>query len=249
MENVTPWHDQDAFWETAAPIIFTEQRWSNAPAEVEKVISLLDIKPGIHILDLGCGVGRHSLELARRGFNVTGVDRTERYLEQASEKAVKEGLNVEFIQEDMRTFCQPNAFDSVISLFTSFGYFEDPEEDRQVVMNVYRSLKSGGVFLIDIMGKEVLARIFRERDWREENGVLILEERKLIGNWELIESRWIIIKDNKRTELKFTSRPYSAVELVSLLTGCGFTQVDMFGDLAGSPYDHMARRLVAVAHK
>jgi hypothetical protein len=114
---------------------------------------------------------------------------------------------------------------------------------------VYRSLKPGGVFLLEMLGKEILARIFRERDWREENEVLILEERKLSRNWGWIESRWIMIKDNDRTELRLLHRLYSAVELISLITGCGFTHIDAYGNLAGSPYDHMARRLVIVAHK
>jgi SAM-dependent methyltransferase len=249
MQEVKSWHEQDVFWETVASILFSQRRWSDAPAEVEKVVSLLGIGPGTHILDLCRGVGRHSLELARRGFHVTGVDRTRLYLDRASKQAEAEALKVEFVQDDMRTFCRPDAFDAVINLFTSFSYFEDPEEDRQVLLNVYRSLKPGGVFLLEMLGKEILARIFRERDWHEENGVLILEERKICKNWGWIESHWIMLKDNRRTELRLSHRLYSAVELTSLLTGCGFTHVDAYGDLAGSAYDHMAKRLVIVAHR
>ncbi len=137
----------------------------------------------------------------------------------------------------------------MVNLFTSFGYFEDPEEDRQVATNVYRSLKSGGAFLIDMMGKEILARVFRKRDWDEENGVLILEERKITKNWSWMESRWIIFADNNRAEVNFSHRIYSAMELASLLTECGFAHVDAYGDLEGRAYDHLARRLVAVARK
>jgi hypothetical protein len=79
--------------------------------------------------------------------------------------------------------------------------------------------------------------------------VLILEERKICKNWGWIESRWIMLKDNRRTELRLSHRLYSAVELTSLLTECGFTHVDAYGDLAGSAYDHMAKRLVIVAHR
>lgn len=158
-------------------------------------------------------------------------------------------MKVEFVQDDMRTFCRPDAFDAVINLFTSFGYFEDPEEERQVAMNVYRSPKTGGGFLLEMMGKEVLARIFRERDWHEDDGVLVLQERKLSKNWTWIENRWIMFKNNNRTELRLSHCLYSAVELTALLTGCGFTHIDAYGDLAGSAYDHMAKRLVMVAHK
>ena len=249
MEKAEPWHEDDAFWETWGPVLFTRQRLADAPVEVERIVALLNLKPGTRVLDLGCGVGRHSLELARRGFQVTGVDRTGRYLEQASAQAAKEGLKVEFVQDDMRNFCRANAFDAVINMFTTFGYFEDPEEDRQVALNVYRSLKSGGLFLLDTMGKEVLARIFQENRWHEENGALVLEERKVSQNWGWMENRWIMIKDDKRSEFRVNHRLYSATELISLLTGCGFKHVDACGDLDGSAYDHTARRLVVVARK
>ena len=249
MEDTKPWHEDDEFWEMWGPIMFSQQRLANSPAEVKNIVSLLDIKPQAHVLDLGCGVGRHSLELARQGFRVTGVDRTHRYLEQATEKATQEGLNIEFIQDDMRTFCRPDTYDTVINMFTSFSYFEDPEEDRQVVANVFRSLKSGGSFLLETHGKETLARIFLERNWEEINGVFVLYERKPTRNWGWMENRWIMFKDNRRIEHKVSHRLYSATELATLLADCGFTQVNTYGDLSGNPYDHTARRLVLVAKK
>jgi SAM-dependent methyltransferase len=203
----------------------------------------------LKILDLCCGIGRHSLEFARRGFHVTGVDRTKSYLDKARQKAKTEKLNIEFINEDMRKFCRADTFDVVINMFTSFGYFEDADNDRQVVENVYRSLKSDGKFLIEIMGKELVARDFRERDWNEINGVIILEDRKLLNNWEKIESRWIILKDGQQVEHKFVLRLYSAVEISSLLKQCGFSDVEIYGSLEGINYDHKANRLVAVARK
>lgn len=244
-----PWHEQDTFWETVEPILFHERRYSDTPAEVDNITSLIGLQPGMRLLDLCCGVGRHALEFARRGFQVTGVDRTRVYLDRASAQAEAEGLDVEFIQGDMRTFCQPDTFDVVVNLFTSFGYFEDPGDDRQVVTNVYRSLKPDGIFLLEMMGKEVLARVFRERDWDEEGEVLILQERKLSNNWDWLENRWILIKEDQRIELELAHRLYSAVELTSLLADCGFASTDVCGDLSGSPYDHTARRLVVAAYK
>jgi len=249
MERAKPWHEDDTFWEAWGPFLFNEQRLANASSEVEGIVSLLDIKPAAHVLDLCCGVGRHSLELARRGFQVTGVDRTEHYLKQASEQAEKEGLNVELVREDMRAFSRPDTFDAAINMFTSFSYFEDPEEDRQVVLNVCHSLKSGGSFLLETHGKETLARIFRESGWHEEDGVLTLQERKVSQNWSWMENRWIIIKDGKRTDFNVNHRLYAATELIALLTGCGFSQADAYGDLEGSSYDQTARRLVVVGRK
>ena len=243
------WYEQDTFWEKWGPILFHQRRWEKAQEEVTNIISLLKVSPGASVLDLCCGPGRHSLELARRGFSITGVDRTKSYLEKAHKQAETESLGVEFIQEDMRSFCKPNTFDVVINLFTSFGYFEDTKDDKQVITNVYRSLKNRGVFLIDIMGKEVLARKFRERDWYEVNNITVLEERKICKNWSWIDNRRILIKDGKKEEYKISLRLYSAVELTALLNECGFNQIDVYGDLTGEPYDHRAKRLILVAHK
>ena len=249
MAEAIPWHEDDAFWEAWAPTMFTAQRLADAVTEVGLIIPLLDIGPGARILDLCCGVGRHSLELARRGFEVTGVDRTRGYLEQASEQARTEGLEIEFVEEDMRVFCRPDAFDATINMFTSFSFFEDPEDDRRVVTNVCRSLKEGGVFLMEMHGKETLARIFAERDWQERDGTFILVQHKVTRNWSWMENRHIILSGDRRTEFVVTHRLYAATELASLLSGCGFAQVDVYGDLSGSPYDHTARRLVTVARK
>ena len=243
------WHEQDNFWAKWAPILFPKQRWEKTQEEVTNIISLLKIHPSASVLDLCCGPGRHSLELARRGFFIIGVDRTQIYLKTARKQAETEALKVEFIQEDMRSFCKPNTFDVAINLFTSFGYFEDIKDDKKVITNVYLSLKNKGVFLIDIMGKEVLARVFCERNWHEVDNNIVLEERKICKNWSWIDNRWILIKDGKKEEYKISHRIYSAVELTALLNECGFNSIDVYGDLIGEPYDHTAKRLILVAHK
>src|SRR5688572_30492678 len=103
-QDSNPWHEQDVFWETTGPTMFTAQRWANAPAEVASLLKLLGLEPGAAVLDLGCGVGRHSLELVRRGFLVTGVDRTARFLDEARKRADAESLKIELVEEDMRAF-------------------------------------------------------------------------------------------------------------------------------------------------
>ena len=243
------WHDQDDFWIIAEPVLFSWQRREETPKEIDSIISLLTADTSARVLDLGCGIGRHSLELARRGFVVTGVDRTRNYLQKASKKAKKEGINVEFVQDDMRSFCRPEEFDISLSLYTSFGYFENKEDDSKVIANIYSSLKPGGILLMDMMGKEVLSRDFKEREWMEEDGWLVLQERKLGKDWGWLENRWIIIKDDDHTELKFSHRLYSAVEIVSLTKANGFKEVEVFGDLSGSGYDHEAQRLIVKAVK
>ena len=245
----TPWHDRDDFWETFESLIFTSKMLAAAPQDVEHAIAMLKLEPGARVCDLCCGVGRHSLELARRGFQVTSVDRTERYLDQAKAKADADGLDIEFVLKDARDFRRPDSFDAVINLYTSFGYFEEPRENMVVLENIYASLTSGGKLLMELMGKEVLARIFQERDWREENGSILLEKRKVGKNWEFIESHWILFKDGQKYEHTFYPRLYSAVELCEMLSRCGFRDMETYGGLDGSPYDQNANRLAVLSHR
>ena len=244
-----PWHEDDEFWQIMAPFMFGEQSWENAPVQVEQLVSILNLAPGSRVLDCPCGPGRHTLELARQGYQVTGVDRTMAYLDLARQSASDEGLTAEIILEDMRRFSRPDTFDAALSLFTSFGYFDDPAENKQVLLNYHSSLKAGGVLLMELAGKEVIARIFQHRHWREHDDVFLLEERTVIADWTKMAGRWILIKDGGVHEQRFSHWLYSAGELGSMLTESGFRQVEFYGDLLGAAYDHEAQRLIAVAHK
>jgi SAM-dependent methyltransferase len=243
------WHDDDRFWRVIAPVLFRADRWQSAPEEVAKVLRLLEARKGEAILDLACGPGRHALELARRGFRVTAVDRTADYLEEAERRAQAENLSVEFVQEDMRTFCRPGAFHRVINLFTSFGYFEDAADDERVLQNVYRSLKPRGTLAMHLMAKEVLARIFRKRTWQEIDGHVVLEEGSVKDGWRWIETRWIVLTKGEVHEFALSHRLYSAAELAELLLRCGFAAASPYGNFDGDPYDETADRLVVVARK
>ena len=86
------WHEDDSFWSLFFPAMFPAKRWEAAPAEVDAILALLGVPDGAALLDAGCGPGRHSLEFARRKFDVTGVDRTLLYLEMARQQARSEEL-------------------------------------------------------------------------------------------------------------------------------------------------------------
>jgi SAM-dependent methyltransferase len=249
MRDQDAWYSQDAFWELVAPVVFNPQRLANAQAEVEQLVKLLPIAKQDRILDLCCGIGRHSLALARAGFAVVGVDRTPRFIEQARQAAVSSDLAVEFLVGDMREYCLPTSFDIILNLFGSFGYFADPADDRKVVEHMYASLRPGGKFLIETMGKEILARNFQQRDWTEAGDLLLLSEKQVTQDWGQIQTRWIAIRGQQRSEHRVAVRSYSAVELSALLSACGFPTVQVYGDLAGSAYDQAAKRLVVIGCK
>ena len=244
------WYENDDFWETWAPYLFSAARLRNTSSEVDALIALLKVAPGASILDFCCGIGRHSLEFARRGFVVTGVDRTRAYLERARAHADAEGLKIEFVESDARAFASAKTFDAVINMFTSFGYFEDPADDLKVAQILHQRLNPGGRLVIDLNGKEILARVFREREWHQhDDGTLGLEERRIRSGWDWIDSRWILVRGGKIWEGTVSTRLYSGAEIAEVLRRAGFGAVRFFGNLAGAPYDHNAERLIAVAAK
>lgn len=243
------WHEDNQFWQVAGEVMFTEKSWNSAPQDVDSILTLLIVEPPSAVLDMCCGPGRHSLELAQRGFQVTGVDRTATYLETARAKAADRGLEVNFVLEDMRTFQRHEEYDFAINLFTSFGYFENQADNQLVLKNIFLSLRPGGRLLMEMMGREVLARIFLERTWDEVGNILFLQEHRVIEDWRRLENRWIMVLEDKRYEYKLIHWIYSASELEDMLIQAGFSQVKFFGDIAGNPYDQNARRLVAVAQK
>lgn len=248
----TPWHENDKFWDDMAPKLFSTQRWENTPSEVDQIRELIDVPESTNILDLPCGTGRHTLEWARRGFKVTGVDRTATYVEQAKATSNKENLDIEWIVEDMRKFVRPDTYNLILNMFTSFGYFEDINEDINVAQNFYDSLKTGGQLIMDILSKEILATKFATRIWHtdEEDNSLFLQEHELSDNWCWIKNRWITIKtDGTRTDYVLEHRLYSAKELLTLLSDVGFSSFNVYGSLQGIPYDQNAKRLIIVATK
>jgi len=244
------WHDDDRFWKAFKKIIFPKERFEHAPAEVDGILSLLRVKPGASILDLCCGPGRHSVELASRGFNVTGVDRTRDYLADARKLARKRKIDAVFVLADMRRFRRPRAFDAAINMFTAFGYFRNKADDLRVLKNLHASLRPGGVLLIDVMGKERIAKIYNPRTWhRQPDGTIVLEERWLEQDFSWIENIWTLIRGGRVKSFNLSHRLYTAVELRALARQAGFTRINAFGSLGGAPYDQDAQRLVLLARK
>ena len=248
-ESPPLWHESDLFWRAVRERLFTEERCEKAAQEIDGLVSLLHLEPGMRVLDLCCGIGRHSMELARRGFHVTAVDRSEDYLAEARENARRNGLSIDFVCADMRELVRPLEFDAAISWFTSFGYFDSEEDEERVLRNVSASLLEDGRFALDLAGREVVQRDFRARDWQRIGEAYWLEERRIVDDWTYIETTWIRIHESSHEHFRFRLRLYSAPELTELLERCGFQQTRVYGDLRGAPYDHKAQRLIVAAQK
>lgn len=249
MKAEKPWFEDDDFWLSFAPFMFSERQWSAAEEEISDTVSLLDLKKGDVVCDLCCGVGRHSIELAKHDLTVTGVDRTTQFLEAAAETAESSEVSVQFIQADIRDYVDKERYDAIINMFTSFGYFESSAEEMQSLSNMYSSLKRGGKLLIELMGKETLARIFQPTEWYEQDGTFVLIQRQVIEDWSKIRNRWILLKGDQKTDFTFTHRIYSARELRELLEEVGFFNVRCYGDLKGTIYNQQSQRLVVIGEK
>ncbi|MFO7975716.1 MAG: class I SAM-dependent methyltransferase [Candidatus Hydrogenedentota bacterium] len=249
MPAETPWHDDDQFWTLFQKWGFTEARWAAAEVEADQMLALTQQVPPLDVLDMCCGVGRHCIAFAKRQCRVVGVDRTAVYLEEARATAKEENLAIEFVQDDMRRFSRADSFGLALSLYTSFSYFDAHEENMTVLRNLCASLRPGGVLVVEMMGKEVLARKFTERDWNQIDDSFLLHERHLEEDWSRMSNRWIFIEKNERYEVEACHWLYSATELANMLSEAGFGSTKTFGALNGAPYDQHAERLVTVSRK
>jgi len=243
------WFDDDAFWRDLYPLMFPEKRFADSPEEIEKVLAMA--KPrGKAALDLCCGPGRCSIALAKKGFAVTGVDKTGFLLNKARAKARTAKVEIDWVQMDMRDFVRPNSFDLALSMFTSFGYFDDKTQDTAVLRNIFASLRAAGVFLIEVVGKECLAKIFQPVTSDVfPDGTILVQRHEIFDDWTRIRNEWILLRKGRAKSFKFHHTVYSGQEMRDKLEAVGFVDVRLYGNLGGDEYGPDAQRLIAVARK
>ncbi len=243
------WFESEVIWRETYAYMFPESRFAGTAETMDDALKLANIQSG-SVLDLCCGPGRCSLALAARGFQVTGVDRTKFLLDKARAFARSAHLKIEWVREDMRDFSRVNSFDLALSMYTSFGYFEDRGEDEKVLVNIFRSLRSGGALVMEMMGKEILAKIFQPSVAETlPDGSMIVEQRKIVDDWNRVINEWTVIREGRVRKFSFHVNLYSGGELSAALKRAGFVDVAIYGDLKGAPYGPKANRLIAVARK
>lgn len=220
------------------------------PEEVEGICQALLLPAGGHILDLCCGYGRVAIPLAQRGYTVTGQDLTECFLGLAGERAEKAGVQLRLVHSDMREIPFEEEFDAVINIFTSFGFFEDDRENEKVLHEVAKALKPGGKFLIDLVHREGIMRVFRPRDWQSlPDGRAHLQERVWDARRGVMNERRMLLSEHGRREIVISLRLYNCVELERMLTAAGLRVTQVWGGLDLSELTMDSRRLVLLAEK
>lgn len=246
---MTGWSEDEKFWLAMEPALCAPSRLALAAPDVAAILTAVRPGPASRVLDLGCGPGAHAIAFSGLGHRVSGVDASPRLLQRARFSAQVAGLEIEWIEADMRTFHRPSTFDLVCSLYASFGYFDDLE-NRRVLENVFASLAPNGTLVLDVVGREAAARHWQERRWHEVNGVLYLERCSAADDWTSMESQWIVVREGVREDFRVKQRLYAGAELRELLLSVGFTEIRLASGLDGrAPYDESARRLVAFAGK
>ncbi len=251
MSEKKEWFENEDFWNNYGPIMFDEQHWIEAPAIAKAVTEIAKLDTGCAILDAGCGPGRITVELAALDLDVTGVDIIQSELDAAQESADDEGVNINLIKADLRTFKSDKKFDCAVNLYTSFGYCDSIDDDTQILKSIYNAVKNNGTFIMECTSREIAVQYFTPGEWFERAGKTVLTEFTVEGAWEGLKSKWILIDNNtgERIEHVFTQRLYSAVELKRTLLDIGYKSIEIYGDFNLNPYNETAKTMVIIARK
>lgn len=250
MKKHTEWFENENFWLNYGPIMFDSQHWAEARGIAQRCTDIAKLGRGDSVLDVCCGPGRISVELALCGMNVTGVDITQPFLDAAAETAEDENVSLNLINADMRKFSSRKKFDAAVNIYNSFGYCDSVSDDTLILKKVAAALKKGGTFILECISRETAVKYFTEGEWFERAGKTVLTEFKVTGAWEGLSSKWILIdSDGKRMEHVFVQRLYSAAELRDTMLHCGFSEAEVYGGFDLSAYDQNAKTMVIVAKK
>jgi len=202
--------------------------------EVDFLENEISCDKNINILDIGCGTGRHSIELARRGYTVKGIDLSENMLARAKEKALEAGVSIDFQQADARTFHFPEQFGLVIMLCEgAFSLMETDEMNFSILRNAVEALKPGGKFIFTCLN--ALFPLYHSVKELVDNGTQGIHE----GNFDVMQFRdfstYKITDDNgSENEYSCNERYYAPSEITFMLRQLGVSKVDVFGGEIGA---------------
>jgi len=193
---------------------------------IEKILGLT---PGSQLLDVGCGLGHHSNELARRGHHVVGFDYSKTMLTRATEDAADYGVEVRYLQGDMRDMAFDVGFDAIVCWGTTFGYFDD-ETNRRVLHRFHEALRDGGRLLLDVVNRDFVIRTQPNLVWFEGDGCVCMEETQFNAVTSTLEvSRNVMLDEGRQRETSYTVRLYALHEIVRELEAIGFRVVSVSG--------------------
>ncbi len=234
-------------------------------SEADAILRMLTLERGMKVLDVGCGTGRHSVSLEEAGLRVTGIDLSIDLLR--SGRSRLDRPNDVFVRGDMRRLPFRAAFDAAVSLFTSFGYFDDSSDDGRVLREIRGVLRPGGRFLLDFLNAPRVIRTLVPHSEVTRKGVRIIEDRAISPDGLRVEKTIRLEPEaddsgdpsgdgtepsaSSRTAKTFREsvRLYDKEALVRLVADAGFEVLDVFGSFAGEPHDDDTPRTIVTARR
>jgi len=221
--------------------------------EVDGILRLLVLKPKSKILDCPCGYGRHSIELSKRGFIVTGSELNAKHLSVAKKEARKNSAKIKFVKENMLDLDYDSEFDAVINMFYSFGFFETDEENFKVLQNFFKALKPIGQFLMhtDVNIPFIQAGKYKHNETRTlTNGNAL----RIVDKYDPVTKRmngfWILKDRNgEETKKEYSVRVYTKEEFIELCKKAGFRFCKAYSDWDKKPYSENSEDMIIVATK
>lgn len=225
-------------------LLYYRRDRTEARTFIDALLHYLQPQPRVRFLDLACGSGRHSVYLALKGYAVTGVDLSEELIQKARRE---ESSKLSFYVHDMRNAFRINYYDYVLNLFTSFGYFDTDHEHVRVLTNVFKGLKSGGVFVLDFFNVEKVTATLPQHEVKEVNGVQFDISRTLENGFIF---KRIVVKENGKTQtFQERVRAYKPEELQRCFQQAGLTVTARFGSYDLQPFTADSERLILLAKK
>jgi len=231
------------------------EMWLHAPseaqtrAEVDFLQVALRLHPGARVLDVPCGGGRHAVELAARGCQVTGVDISAEFLAAARTNAAQRKTTIAWEEREMRDLPWEGAFDAVFCCGNSFGYLDDAG-NLAFLRAIARTLRPGGRFVLDSGAiAETLLPALKERTWYEVGDILFLIHNCHDIARSRLETECRFIRGQQTERRSFSQRIYTYAELCGLLTQAGFTELAGFGSWKGEPFALKSPYLILSATK
>jgi SAM-dependent methyltransferase len=242
--------DWDAVFDVDDYLHFYEEtlRAERTEHQVDVLEQHLFMLGPMRVLDLGCGHGRHAIELARRGHEVTGLDRTQAFLDLARKEADAQRLPIDLVHGDMREIEYDEAFDRVICLFDGFGLHRD-EENADVLRRVARALRPGGRACIDVRNRDWMVRALLPVTVLQKGADLMIDRHviePLTGR--LVDFR-VVVRDGRTKEARWSVRLYTFSELRGLLAAVGLRVTEVFGSWDLEPLSLAHHRMVVMVEK
>ncbi len=245
-----PEFDFDAVFDVDDYIYFYEDSLTEerSEAEVAGLVKIAELDTPLKILDIPCGMGRHTIRLAALGHIMTGIDLYPGFLDIARKEASIHGVQVDFRQGDMRYLDLEAQFDRVMMLFTSYGYFED-DDNFHVLENVARALVPGGLFVLDIPNRDIFMKNMPPVFIVEKNNDLMIDRLSFDTRTGRMYNNRIVIRDGVRKDKPFFVRHFSLSEITSWLKQAGLETVQTYEGYGGEPFKADSRRIIVVAKR